>query len=172
MTVNNIRYATFEGEKSKRSPYFLGGRDLDNMTPNINKDKPLARLLVVDDDSDNDEVLKLGLTDYGFLVNAFTNPQEALQKFKTNAELSFGIIWYLDAANNRSSVGKNVKENNHNVKVLLFSGSEKRDVESSKSYPSNSAVDGVAKKLIRIGKLTDTILNLIGETKGRSSLRE
>jgi CheY-like chemotaxis protein len=50
------------------------------------KDNPLARLLVVDDDPDTIIALKIGLLDYGFLVDAFTNPQEALQSFKANAE--------------------------------------------------------------------------------------
>ena len=38
-----------------------------------NKDNPLARLLVVDDDPDTVLALKIGLLDYGFLVDAFTN---------------------------------------------------------------------------------------------------
>src|SRR5215211_6050674 len=49
-----------------------------------NNAKPLAKLLVVDDDVV--EVLKLGLLKNRFLVNAFTNPEEALQSFKSNAE--------------------------------------------------------------------------------------
>jgi CheY-like chemotaxis protein len=51
-----------------------------------NKDKPMARLLIVDDDSDTILALRIGLADYGFLVDAFTNPDEALQRFKSNAE--------------------------------------------------------------------------------------
>src|SRR5215213_7678388 len=51
-----------------------------------NNAKPLAKLLVVDDDSDIVQVLKLGLLKNRFLVNAFTNPEEALQSFKSNAE--------------------------------------------------------------------------------------
>ena len=45
-------------------------------TTNTDKDKPLlVRLLVVDDDPDNTEVLKLILVNYGFLVDAFTNAE-------------------------------------------------------------------------------------------------
>ena len=36
------------------------------MITNTDTDKPLARLLVVDDDPDIVEVFKLGLLDYGF----------------------------------------------------------------------------------------------------------
>ena len=43
--------------------------------------KPLAKLLVVDDDPDIVQVLKMGLLKNRFLVDAFTNPEEALQSF-------------------------------------------------------------------------------------------
>jgi DNA-binding response OmpR family regulator len=38
-------------------------------------DKPLAKLLIVDDDSDIVQVLKMGLVKNGFSVEAFTNPK-------------------------------------------------------------------------------------------------
>ena len=56
------------------------------MITKINNDKPLARLLVVDDDSDVVHVLKLGLLRKGFLVDGFTNPEEALYGFKSHAK--------------------------------------------------------------------------------------
>jgi PleD family two-component response regulator len=58
----------------------------DNVKANTNEDnkKPLARLLVVGDDPDIVHVLKHGLLSYGFLVDAFTNPEEVLQTFKSN----------------------------------------------------------------------------------------
>ena len=61
-------------------------------------DKQLAKLLVVDDCPDIVQILKLGLQRNGFLVNAFTNPEEALQSFKSDAEgLLFGGVRYQDA---------------------------------------------------------------------------
>ena len=48
--------------------------------------KPVAKLLIVDDDPDIVQVLKMGLLKNGFSVDAFTNPQEALQSFKSDAE--------------------------------------------------------------------------------------
>jgi CheY-like chemotaxis protein len=56
------------------------------MITNTDTDKPPARLLLVDDDPDIVEVFKLSLHNYGFLVDAFLNPEEALQSFKSNAE--------------------------------------------------------------------------------------
>jgi two-component SAPR family response regulator len=46
---------------------------------NIDNDKSVARLLVVDDDLDIVQILKLGLQKNGFLVDEFTNPEEALR---------------------------------------------------------------------------------------------
>ena len=40
------------------------------------------RILLVDDEPDIIEILKVGLEDNGFKVDAFTNPQEALSSFK------------------------------------------------------------------------------------------
>jgi PleD family two-component response regulator len=57
-----------------------------NEDDNNDNGKPLAKLLIVDDDSDIVQVLKLGLQKNRFLVDAFTNPEEALQSFKSNAE--------------------------------------------------------------------------------------
>src|SRR3954463_6842594 len=53
---------------------------------NNNNDKALARLLVVDDDADIAQVLKIGLQKNRFLVNAFTNPEEALQSFQSSSK--------------------------------------------------------------------------------------
>jgi len=58
----------------------------DNRITNMDDDKSLARLLVADDDSDIIQVLKLGLQKNGFLVGAFTNIEEALQSFTSNAK--------------------------------------------------------------------------------------
>jgi len=49
-------------------------------------DKPLANLLVVDDDPDIAHVLKQGLLKNRFLVSAFTNPEEALKNFQSNSK--------------------------------------------------------------------------------------
>ena len=134
-----------------------------------NKDKPMARLLIVDDDSDTILALRISLADYGFLVDAFTNPEEALQRFKSNAE-SYCLV-LLDIkmpALSGIQLAKKVKESNPNVKVLLLTGLEIRDMEFSKGFPS-TLVDDFVQKPIRIRDLANKILSLIGETRGRSS---
>jgi two-component system, cell cycle sensor histidine kinase and response regulator CckA len=148
----------------------------DNVKPNTAEDnkKPLARLLVIDDDPDIVYVLKHGLLSYGFLVDAFTNPEEALQHFKSNPggyRLVLADSWMPSISG--TQLAKKVKEVNPNVKVLLLTGSEIRDYEVSKVSPSANdiVVDGIIQKPIGIGKLTDKILNLLDETKGKSSFK-
>jgi len=136
------------------------------LTSNTDKKNkpPLARLLVVDDDSDNAQVIKLGLLKCGFLVDAFTNPEEALQIFKSNAEsysLVLSDIWMKSISG--IQLAEKVKEINPNVKVLLLTGSEIGHTESSKISASPS-IDGFLQKPIAINKLADKILGLIGET--------
>ena len=135
----------------------------DNVISNTDKDKPLARLLVVDDDSDNAEVLKLGLLNYGFLVDAFTNPEDALHSFKSNPE-SYRLVlsdgWMPSISG--MQLAEKAKKANPNVKVLLLSGSEMIENEFSKVSPSASVVDGFVQKPIGIRELTNKILNITG----------
>jgi DNA-binding NtrC family response regulator len=127
----------------------------------------LAKLLVVDDDSDIVQVLKLGLLKNRFLVNAFTNPEEALQSFKSNAE-SYCLMLSDVRMPGLSGIqlAKKVKEINPAVKTVLMTAFEIRDSEFSKVFPSTQ-VDGFIQKPIGIRDLTSKILSIIGETKRR-----
>jgi DNA-binding NtrC family response regulator len=130
-------------------------------------DKPLAKLLVVDDDSDIVQVLKLGLLKNRFLVNAFTNPEEALQNFKSNANdycLMLSDIRMPGLSG--MQLARKVKEINPAIKVVLMTAFEIKDSEFSKVFPSMD-VDGFVQKPIGIGDLTNKILSIIGETKRR-----
>jgi DNA-binding response OmpR family regulator len=142
------------------------------MEANTDKDKPPARLLVIDDDPDTVNALKLGLINYGFLVDAFTDPEEALQKFKSNAE-SYSLM-LLDIgmpALSGIQLAKKVKEANHNVKVLVLTGFGIRDIEFSKTFPPTQ-VDGFVQKPVGIRKLTDKISSLLGENKAWTSFKD
>ncbi len=132
-----------------------------------NSDKPLAKLLVVDDDPDIAHVLKLGLLKNGFLVNAFTNPEEALQSFKSDAESYCLVVSDMRMpALSGIQLSKKVKEINPNVKVVLMTAFEIRGNEFSKVFPSTQ-VDGFVQKPIGIKELTNKILSIIGSTKRR-----
>ena len=129
--------------------------------------KPLAKLLIVDDDSDIVQVLKMGLVRNGFSVEAFTNPQEALQSFKSNVE-SYCLVLSDIRMPSLSGIqlSRKLKEVNPNVKVVLMTAFEIRDSEFSKVIPSTQ-VDGFVQKPIGIKDLTDKILSLIDDTKNR-----
>jgi two-component system cell cycle sensor histidine kinase/response regulator CckA len=134
-----------------------------------NDDKSLAKLLVVDDDSDIVQVLKVGLLKNRFLVDAFTNPEEALQSFQSNSE-SYCLMLSDVRMPGLSGIqlARKVKEINPNVKVVLMTAFEIRDNEFSKVFPSTQ-VDGFVQKPIGIRDLTDKILSLIGESKRRKN---
>ena len=134
--------------------------------------KRLAKLLIIDDDSDIVQVLKIGLLQNGFLVEAFTNPQEALQSFKSDAG-SYCLVLSDIRMPGISGIqlSKKVKEVNPNVKDVLMTAFEIRDNEFSKVFPSTQ-VDGFVQKPIGIKDLTDKILRLIGDTKNRKKGEE
>jgi DNA-binding NtrC family response regulator len=130
-------------------------------------DKLLANLLIVDDDPDIAQVLKQGFLKNGFLVSAFTNPEEALQNFQSNSEdycLMLSDIRMPGLSGIK--LARKVKEINPKVKVVLMTSFEIKDNEFSKVFPSTQ-VDGFAQKPILIEDLTNKILDIIGESKWR-----
>lgn len=144
----------------------LSYKKQDEKDDNIN-DKPLANLLVVDDDSDIAHVLKQGLLNNRFLVSAFTNPEEALKNFQSNSKdycLMLSDIRMPGMSGIR--LARKVKEINPNVKVVLMTSFEIKDNEFSKVFPSTQ-VDGFVQKPVGIKNLTNKILDTIGETKRR-----
>ena len=124
-----------------------------------------AKLLVVDDDSEIVQVLKLGLPKNRFLIKAFTNPEEALEDFKSNSK-SYRLM--LSDVQMPTLTGiqlaTKVKEINPDVKVVLMTAFEIRDIEPSMVFPSTQ-VDGFVQKPFRIKDLTNKILDIIGETQ-------
>lgn len=132
-------------------------------------DKQLARLLIVDDDPEIVQVLKLGLQKNRFLVTIFTNPEEALQSFKSNAKSYCVVVSDMRMPSlSGIQLAKKVKEINPSVKVVLMTGFEIRDDEFSKVFPSTS-VDGFVQKPVGIKELANKILSIIGESKRRSN---
>ena len=134
---------------------------------NENNDKPLAKLFIVDDDPDIAHVLKQGLKKNRFLVSAFTNPEEALQSFKSNSKdycLMLSDIRMPGLSG--IQLARKVKEINPDIKVVLMTSFEIRDNEFSKVFPSMH-VDGFVQKPIGISDLTNKILSIIRETKKR-----
>ena len=130
-------------------------------------DKPLANLLIVDDDSDIVHVLSQGFLKNGFLVSVFTNPEEALQNFQSHSE-DYCLMLSDIRMPGMSGIklARKVKEINYKVKVILMTSFEIKDNEFSKVFPSTQ-VDGFVQKPISIKDLTNKILGIIGESKKR-----
>jgi DNA-binding NtrC family response regulator len=129
--------------------------------------KPLANLLVVDDDPDIVHVLKQGLLKNRFLVSAFISPEEALQNFQSNSEdycLMLSDIRMPQLSG--MQLARKVKEINPKVKVVLMTSFEIKDNEFSKVFPSTQ-VDGFVQKSIGMNDLANKISGIIGETKRR-----
>jgi DNA-binding NtrC family response regulator len=138
-----------------------------NEDDNNDNVKPVAKLLIVDDESDIVQVLKLGLQKNRFLVDAFTNPEEALQSFKSNAEAYCLVLSDVRMPGlSGIQLAKKVKEASPSVKVILMTSFEIRDSEFSKVFPSTQ-VDGFVQKPIGIKDLTNKILSVIGENRRR-----
>ncbi len=127
--------------------------------------KPFAKLLIVDDDTDVVKVLKLGLPKNKFLIKAFTNPEEALEDFKSNSK-SYRLM--LSDVQMPTLTGiqlaRKVKEINPDVKVVLMTSFEIKDIESSMVFPSTQ-IDGFVQKPFHIRDLTDKIMGTMGETQ-------
>jgi DNA-binding NtrC family response regulator len=160
---------------SRSADIIISKQDAGHHTKNTNDDggdKPLARLLIVDDEYDIVQVLKLGLQQNGFLVDGFTNPEQALQSFKSNAE-SYSLLLSDVRMPGLSGMqlARKVKETNPDVKVVLMTAFEIMDNEFSKVFPSMQ-VDGFIQKPVRIRELTDKIVSIIGQSNGRRSNKE
>ncbi len=123
----------------------------------------------MDDDSDILQVLKMGLLKNGFLVDAFTNPTEALQSFiSNNGEYCLVLSDVRMPGFSGMQLARKVNEVNPNVKVVLMTAFEMRDNEFSKVFPSMQ-VDGFVQKPVGIRELTNKILSIIGKTKRRTN---
>jgi len=161
----------FLSSKNNRNNYYSSNNRSsirrEKEDTNRDNDKPLAKLLIVDDDPDIVQVLKLGLLKNRFLVDAFTNPEEALQSFKSNAEAYCLVLSDIRMPTlSGIQLARKVKEASPSVKVILMTSFEIRDNEFSKVFPSTH-VDGFVQKPIGIKDLTNKILSIIGETKRR-----
>ena len=162
----NRKRGNYYGDDNTRYGHSLSQRE-DETDEKDNSGKPLAKLLIVDDDPDIVQVLQKGLQRNKFFVNAFTNPEEALQSFKSDAN-SYCLV-VSDVRMPRLSgiqLARKVKEVNPRVKVVLMTACEIRDNEFSKVFPSIH-VDGFVQKPIGIRELTHKILGLIGKPKRR-----
>ena len=131
-------------------------------------EKPLAKLLVVDDDSDIVHVVKRSLAKNRFLVDVFTDSEEALQNFQSYPKDHYCLMLSDIRMPGMSGIqlARRVKQINPNVKVILMTSFEIKENEFSKVFPSTQ-VDGFVQKPVHLEGLTNKILDTIGEIKRR-----
>ena len=127
----------------------------------------LHSFLILNNSTEGGYIRQERVTKKGFLVDAFTNPDEALRNFKSNAESYCLVLSDIRMPSlSGMQLARKVKEINPNVKTVLMTAFEIKDNEFSKVFPSTQ-VDGFVQKPVGIKELTDKILSIIGETKRR-----
>lgn len=170
VNVSNMHGGLFLSNKDNIANYYIKNNRrsiiLKEDTNRGQNDKPIAKLLIVDDEPEILQVLQIGLEQNGFLVDGFTNPEEALQSFKSNEE-DFRLMLSDIRMPGLSGIqlAKKVKELNPDIKVVLMTAFEIYDGDPYKVLFPSEHVDGFVQKPIGIDDLTNKILSIIGETK-------
>ena len=137
--------------------------DEDDNNSNNNKDKPIARLIVVDDDPDLAKIFRAGLLMNGFLVDVFTNPEDALQNVQSNSKDYYSLVLSDIRMPEMSGIqlARKVKDINSSIKVVLMTAYELKDNKFSKEVSPSIPVDGFIQKPISIADLTNKILDIL-----------
>jgi DNA-binding NtrC family response regulator len=101
------------------------------------QDNEPSSILLVDDDADILEVLKLDLQDHSFDVNGFTDPTLALEHFNVNPKhYSLVISDIRMPSMNGFEFVKKVKQIKPEVNVFLTTAFEINDAEFRRELPS------------------------------------
>ena len=170
LSGENKEYSNYDNNRIRNTN--AGGKDpnKDNSSgDNNNKRKFKGKIFVIDDDPDIVYVLKRGLQKNGFLVDAFTNPEEALRSFESNPhDLCLVVSDIRMPGLSGIQLARKVKQINQDIKVVLMTSFEIKDNEFSKVFPSTQ-VDGFVQKPISIADLTNKIQDLIGEARRSSA---
>ncbi|HET9357159.1 MAG TPA: response regulator [Nitrososphaeraceae archaeon] len=114
-------------------------------------------ILVLDDDFDINNMLKMALQKHGYNVFGFTDPLLALEHFRINHSTYSLVISDLRMpVMNGFEFIKQVKKMNPKIKVLLMTAFEINEMEFTTILPKPK-VDGFIQKPISIRKLNGII---------------
>ena len=130
-------------------------------------DKKDMLVFVVDDDSMQRELLKDYLGKSGkYTVNAFSNGEECLQNLSQNPSIIF-LDYNLNSVNKNAkdglSVLKEVKKNNPETEVVMFSGQEK--IEIAVNTMTYGAFDYIVKSESAFLRADNVIKNILKRHK-------
>jgi two-component system response regulator ChvI len=132
---------------------------------NNSKERPIARILVIDDDADIVNSVKKGLLSNGFEAEGFSDPLLAMEHFRQNSGAYCAVLSDIRMPGYSGfSVAREIKRINPKVKVILLSSFEIMKDEVSKVMPSNQ-VDDFVSKPARVGQIKEVLLRHIGNTK-------
>ena len=132
--------------------------------------KPLARILVVDDEEDIARIIKQGLEQNGFQAEAYTDPSVAMEHFRHySKEYCVVLTDYRMPGMTGFQVAREAKLTNPDIKVILTTAFEIKQEEFSKVLPS-TRIDDFIEKPANIKTIIDVLLKHIGETKTLSDI--
>jgi DNA-binding response OmpR family regulator len=111
----------------------------------------MAQIMVVDDEPDVAATIKMGLEGEGFIVDAFTDPQAALDHFKPDYyDLVITDIRMPDK--NGFELYRELKKKDEKIKVAFMTAFEIYEGEFSKVF-KNTEVKLFFKKPVRLSEL-------------------
>jgi DNA-binding NtrC family response regulator len=114
-------------------------------------------ILVLDDDFDINNIIKLALQNHGYDVFGFTDPLLALEHFRINHSTYSLVLSDLRMpVMNGFEFVKHVKKMNPEIKVLLMTAFEINEMESTRVLPKPK-IDGFIQKPISLRKLNGII---------------
>jgi len=120
----------------------------------------MSRIMIVDDDKDITNPLKIGLTSYGFSVDAYNDPKEALAKYEAG---KYGLI-IIDIRMpemNGFDLFREIKKVDGNSKVCFLTAFDMYAGEFKKLFPKMT-VEGFLTKPISISRLASEIKGITG----------
>lgn len=121
----------------------------------------IRSILVIDDEFDIVNPIKLSLQKHGFNVYGFTDPLLAFEHFQNNSNNIDLILCDIRMPQmNGYELVKRIKTLQPKVRVLLMSAFEINDLEFSKVLPSVK-IDGFISKPISLKDLTTRIKNYL-----------
>ena len=127
--------------------------------------KPIANILVIDDESDIVHVITAGLHSNGFQAKGFTSPSMAMEHLRQHASEYCAVLSDIRMPESTGfQVAREVKKINPKLKVVLMSAFEINTADFGKVMPS-TRVDDFVRKPASMGGIKDVLMKHVGQTK-------
>ena len=107
-------------------------------------DKQKVRVLVVDDEHDIVEILRLGLRKFGFDVDAFVDPRKALEAFKPNHYKAI-ILDIRMPGMNGIELAKEMQKTRPDIRIMVMTAYAEMNDEVHDNIPAIRKEDIVQK---------------------------